>query len=543
MKKNLGFIAKRLAVALLVTISGTYLAAADNPEGLTFKVDGFTYRVIQDDKVELIEVPEKFKKLKQSNCHIDFTPIIKHKRQYYKLAAIAEGAFSDIHKDNHMVLKLPTTVKHIGANNLIHNLYYDTNLYNNWMDTNNTVLLSRDGSTVVWVNRNKSDKFKQIPLPETIRVIPSWFWQCFPNLQQMTLPKGLDEESVRRLFDDCTPYMRGNNLFLVQSNATGEVVWKSPLCSHVTILDYPGTWSAANQSIVNEHFTSLELCFADGSGMPCIYMHGTPYNSETGKLAIASASNSQGLKSDTLSLSVNQFKMSTPQFIAHHAPKHINIINNTKGDIKFDRENLSYISQQAITQGINTSLTRIGECYVDTISTPFLNYFGNLYNPNTGELFILTRQDTIEVWIDDENKETMTNYIEQLTAANAVKHVVYKEEDVVYEEEDDKTFQVVETEPKFPGGMGELMKFLSKNIRYPAICQNQGIQGRVIVQFVVDANGNITDPQVVKSVHPHLDAEALRVISSMPPWKPGTQKGKPVRVRYTLPVTFKLKNK
>ena len=80
MKKNSGFIAKRLAVALLVTISGTCLAAADNPEGLTFKVDGFTYRVIQDDKVELIEIPQKFKQLKQADCHIDLTPTIRYKK-------------------------------------------------------------------------------------------------------------------------------------------------------------------------------------------------------------------------------------------------------------------------------------------------------------------------------------------------------------------------------------------------------------------------------------------------------------------------------
>ena len=555
MKKNLGFIAKRLAVALLVTISGTCLAAADNPEGLTFKVDGFTYRVIQDDKVELIEVPQKFKQLKQADCHIDLTPTIRYKKQYYELVSIPDDVFSDIHRDNRMVLLLPTTVSHIGTNNQIHNLRYNIDLYNNWMDTGETILLSKDGTSIVWVNKSKTRKFKQMPLPETIKVIPSWFWQCFPNMQRIVVPDGLDEEAIRQLFDDCTPYMKGRNLFLVQSDKTGEVIWKSTLCSHVTILDYPSAWDATHQNTIREHFTELELCLADGCEYPCIYMDGIPYNSLSGEAAIASASNSQERRKDTLTLSVNQFTMATPQFIAFHAPKHIRIVNNTREDVKFDRKSLSNVSQLAITQGINTSLTRIGKCYVDSISTPFRNYYGNLYNPTTGELFILTRQDTIEVWMDDENEEAMTYYIEQLTAANAVKHVVYttdnsnktgskeKLADAGDAATSSKVYKVVERQPEFPGGMRELIKFLQKNIQYPTICQEQGIQGVVVVQFVVDENGNITDTQVVKRVNPYLDKEALRVISIMPPWNPGMQKGRYVRVRYTLPVTFKLKNK
>ena len=109
-------------------------------------------------------------------------------------------------------------------------------------------------------------------------------------------------------------------------------------------------------------------------------------------------------------------------------------------------------------------------------------------------------------------------------------------------EKEEEIFQVVENNPEFPGGMAELMKYLQKNIKYPPICQDQGIQGRVIVQFVVNTDGSIVDPQVVKSVNPHLDKEALRVVSTMPNWKPGEQRGKKVRVRFTLPVSFRLAN-
>ena len=109
-------------------------------------------------------------------------------------------------------------------------------------------------------------------------------------------------------------------------------------------------------------------------------------------------------------------------------------------------------------------------------------------------------------------------------------------------EKEEEIFQVVENQPEFPGGMGELMKYLQKNIKYPPVCQDQGIQGRVVVQFVVNSDGSIVDPVVIKSVNPHLDKEALRVVSTMPKWKPGEQRGKKVRVRFTLPVSFRLQS-
>ena len=104
----------------------------------------------------------------------------------------------------------------------------------------------------------------------------------------------------------------------------------------------------------------------------------------------------------------------------------------------------------------------------------------------------------------------------------------------------DVVFQVVEQMPEFPGGMGECMKWLQANMKYPKEAQDKGEQGRVIVQFVVEKDGSITDVKVVRSVSPILDAEALRVISSMPKWKPGMQRGKVVKVKYTMPVMFNL---
>ena len=105
----------------------------------------------------------------------------------------------------------------------------------------------------------------------------------------------------------------------------------------------------------------------------------------------------------------------------------------------------------------------------------------------------------------------------------------------------EEVYEVVEKMPKFPdGGMSGLMKYLSANIRYPEAAHKAGTQGRVTVQFVVGKDGSIGNVGILRGVDPNLDAEAIRVISGMPKWKPGTQKGEPVNVRYTVPVMFRL---
>jgi protein TonB len=106
--------------------------------------------------------------------------------------------------------------------------------------------------------------------------------------------------------------------------------------------------------------------------------------------------------------------------------------------------------------------------------------------------------------------------------------------------EDNKVFDVVEQMPSYPGGQSALMQYLSSNIKYPVVAAENGVQGRVIVQFVVEKDGSVTDVKAVKKVDPSLDKEAERVVSSMPKWIPGKQNGSPVRVKYTVPVTFKL---
>ncbi len=119
---------------------------------------------------------------------------------------------------------------------------------------------------------------------------------------------------------------------------------------------------------------------------------------------------------------------------------------------------------------------------------------------------------------------------------------VLKAKEVIAQEApvEEKVFDVVEQMPQFPGGDAALFEYLSSHIKYPTIAEENGVQGRVIVTFVVERDGSITDVQVVKSVDPSLDKEASRVVKGMPKWIPGKQNGAPVRVKYTVPVTFRL---
>ena len=150
--------------------------------------------------------------------------------------------------------------------------------------------------------------------------------------------------------------------------------------------------------------------------------------------------------------------------------------------------------------------------------------------------------ETLEIVDDNSDVEESTDILtEDNLPTQAKTNVTYVPVQVVETEPEEQTiFEVVEQMPEFPGGTAALMQYLNKNIKYPVIAQEQGTQGRVIVQFVVNKDGSIVDAQVVRSVDPYLDKEAIRVINTMPKWTPGKQRGKPVRVKFTVPVAFRL---
>ncbi len=147
--------------------------------------------------------------------------------------------------------------------------------------------------------------------------------------------------------------------------------------------------------------------------------------------------------------------------------------------------------------------------------------------------FILADND-MEI---DENLEIFDSEIEENEAINYQDFLPKETEE---EEEDLPPVWFVDEMPEFPGGMPSLMKFISTSIRYPVVAQENGIQGKVIITFVIDKSGNVTNVRVFRGIDPTLDAEALRVVKTLPRWKPGKQNGKAVRVNYNVPINFVL---
>ncbi len=137
--------------------------------------------------------------------------------------------------------------------------------------------------------------------------------------------------------------------------------------------------------------------------------------------------------------------------------------------------------------------------------------------------------ETADITISSEDDQTQAQEVIQAP-------IEMPEEDP----EENIVFVVAEKMPSFPGGQQALMKYLSENIRYPVIAQENGVQGRVIVQFTVRKDGTIDDVKVVKSADPSLDKEAVRLIKSVPAWEPGMQRGKAVHCKFTVPIVFKL---
>ncbi len=139
--------------------------------------------------------------------------------------------------------------------------------------------------------------------------------------------------------------------------------------------------------------------------------------------------------------------------------------------------------------------------------------------------------------------EAAVGAVDITEGTNDLNKIAIKEEVIaapVVEEEEPVSIAMVEQKPEFQGGEAAMYKWLSDNIVYPSAASEEGIQGRVVVEFVVGKDGSITNVRIVRPRHPALDKEALRVVKAMPKWMPGRNNGQPVKVTYTLPVTFRL---
>ena len=152
----------------------------------------------------------------------------------------------------------------------------------------------------------------------------------------------------------------------------------------------------------------------------------------------------------------------------------------------------------------------------------------------------LSRQGYKDERVNINVKDAQANSVNVEMKKNEIVNVPQPSHANTKVSENDKVFEIVEQNPMFPGGNSALMDWLSSNLKYPATAEENGIMGRVLVQFVVNKDGSIVEPKVLRSVDPALDKEAIRLVSSMPKWIPGKNRGQAVRVSFTLPITFRL---
>lgn len=152
---------------------------------------------------------------------------------------------------------------------------------------------------------------------------------------------------------------------------------------------------------------------------------------------------------------------------------------------------------------------------------------------------VIQQPEIIEVPDEEEiEQEIEVDLDVEITEETAIEEIIVSDEPE--EEEADEIFTIVEEQPTPNGGMGAFYQFVKKNLKYPSQARRMGIEGKVFVQFVVDKDGTITDVQAIKGIGAGCDEEAIRVLKNHPKWKPGKQRGRPVRVRMVIPITFKL---
>lgn len=150
------------------------------------------------------------------------------------------------------------------------------------------------------------------------------------------------------------------------------------------------------------------------------------------------------------------------------------------------------------------------------------------------------KNGVIIVTTKDAAREALTMTLQPASSTATSDDVEVVVVDMYPEAHDSDAFDVVEKMPEYPGGIEAFMKFLSENVRYPEAASKAGIQGRVLVEFIVEKDGSISNTHVIQNVNEYLDAEAVRVVGAMPKWTPGMHEGKAVRVKYAVPISFRL---
>ncbi len=269
----------------------------------------------------------------------------------------------------------------------------------------------------------------------------------------------------------------------------------------------------------------------------CLLLIGCANKSKQEKVSQTLINNTVGIN-DTLGLSLH------PEFpIYSTKQKQVTFVlhNNSGTDIGFGGYySYTYEDEKGIWKDVPMQLVVFDE---EIILWQGNKYYYNAelfrHTPGRYRFFLTVRRYSKEYTLMTEFQlqNNMVELFKRHPYSQLNDTLLPPEEEAVYP----PIYNVIDQMPEFPGGIDKLLQFINDNMKYPSKAQMEGIQGRVIVQFIVDEDGYIMEPNIVRNVEPSLDNEALRLIKMLPQWKPGTLKGKAVKVKYTVPVAFKLK--
>ena len=269
----------------------------------------------------------------------------------------------------------------------------------------------------------------------------------------------------------------------------------------------------------------------------CLLLIGCANKSKQEKVSQTLINNTVGIN-DTLGLSLH------PEFpIYSTKQKQVTFVlhNNSGTDIGFGGYySYTYEDEKGIWKDVPMQLVVFDE---EIILWQGNKYYYNAelfrHTPGRYRFFLTVRRYSKEYTLMTEFQlqNNMVELFKRHPYSQLNDTLLPPEEEAVYP----PIYNVIDQMPEFPGGIDKLLQFINDNMKYPTKAQTEGMQGKVIVQFIIDEDGYIIEPNIVRSVESSLDNEALRLIKMLPQWKPGTLKGKAVKVKYTVPVAFKLK--